>query len=119
VVDDVHVIARPRRWSLEELARRAAAPLREAGAERAVVFGSWARGTADGYSDLDLAVVLDTDLPRHERPRLLGRLLDALPLPVDLVVYTTEEFERGLREGYGIFEAIAREGVTIHARPED
>jgi predicted nucleotidyltransferase len=83
------------------------------------VFGSWARGTADGFSDLDLAVVLDTDLPRLERSRALVGLLDALPLGVDLLVYTPDEFAQGLRDRYRVFDAIAREGVTIYARSED
>ncbi len=118
VADEVHVIKAARRYSLDELAQLAAAALRATGAERAVAFGSWARGTADGFSDLDLAVVVETDLPRLERPRLLAGLLDALPLGVDLLVYTPEEFAQGLRERYGVFDAIAREGITIYARSE-
>lgn len=110
------VVRRARTHSLEDLTRIAAGPLEAAGVERAVVFGSWARGAADGFSDLDLAVVLRTDLPRIERWRLLSGLLDALPVTVDLLVYTPEEFERGLRAGLGVFDAIAREGVTIYAR---
>ena len=114
--DEVVVLRRPARTTLEELARLARASLEAAGAERAVAFGSWARGTADGYSDLDLAVVLRTDLPFVERGRLLGALVDALPVGVDLLVYTPEEFARGLRSRRGVFDAIAREGVTIHER---
>lgn len=114
--EDVTILRARARHTLEELAQRARKPLEEAGAERAVAFGSWARGVADGYSDLDLAVVLETDLPRLERGRLLGALIDALPVGVDLLVYTPEEYERGLRRRTGVFEAIAREGVTIYAR---
>ena len=113
---DVVVLKAERRWSLEDLARMARAPLVEAGAERAVAFGAYARGTADGYSDLDLVVVLETDRPFIERGTLLGGLFDALPVPLDLLVYTPEEFARGLARGVGIFDAIAREGVAIHAR---
>lgn len=114
--EDVTVLRAPARHSLEELARLARRPLEAAGAERAVAFGSWARGVADGYSDLDLAVVLETPLPPLERGRLLHDLVEALPVGVDLLVYTPEEFERGLRERRGVFDAIAREGVTIFAR---
>lgn len=103
--------------TLEELARIAAGPLAAAGAERAVVFGSWATGAADGYSDLDLAVVLDTDLPRLERGRLLAPLVEALPVAVDLLVFTPEEFTRGSATGLGVFDGITREGVTIYVRP--
>jgi predicted nucleotidyltransferase len=116
VADEVVVVRAPRRYTLEELARRAAGPLEEAGAERAIVFGSWARGTADGFSDLDLAVVLRTDLPVPERGRRLAKVVEALPVAVELLVYTPEEFERGMRTRLGVFDAIARDGVTIHAR---
>jgi uncharacterized protein len=112
----VIVVRAPRRYALDDLAARARPALAAAGAERAVVFGSWARGTADGYSDLDLAVVIDTELPRIERWRLLAGVLDALPLAVDLLVFTPAEWAEGLRRGLGVFDAIAREGVTIHAR---
>ncbi len=115
-MEEVIVLRKPAEYTLDELARRAAGPLAAAGAERAVVFGSWAVGSADGYSDLDLAVVLATDLPRVERGRLLAGLIDALPVAVDLLVYTPEEFARGSSAKSGAFDAIAREGVTIYAR---
>ena len=115
-MEEVIVLRKAAEHTLDELARMAAGPLAASGAERAVAFGSWAAGTADGYSDLDLAVVLETDLPRVERGRLLARLIEALPVAVDLLVYTPEEFARGLAGAVGVFEAIAREGVTIYAR---
>jgi predicted nucleotidyltransferase len=114
--DEVVILKAARRHDLEELAHLAQAPLAAAGAERAVVFGAYARGTADGYSDLDLVVVLPTDMPFLERWRPLRGLLDALPVPVDLLVYTPEEFARGLSRGMGIFAAVAEEGVSIYAR---
>jgi len=114
--DEIEILKAESRHTLEALARRAAGPLAAAGAERAVVFGAYARGTADGYSDLDLAVVLSTDVSFLDRWHLLRAVLDALPLPVDLLVYTPEEFARGLAGRMGIFDAIAREGVTIYAR---
>jgi predicted nucleotidyltransferase len=118
VSEEVVVLRAPARFTLEELARRARPALDAAGAQRAIVFGSWARGTADGYSDLDLAVVLDTDLPPLERGRLLADLVRSLPIGVDLLVYTPQEFAHGVEAGFGVFDAIAREGVTIHARRE-
>ncbi len=116
---EVTVVQSPVRYSLKELNRLAVEPLRRSGAERAVVFGSYARGSADGYSDLDLAVVLDTHLPPSARWPLLREVLDALPVSVDLLVYTPEEFARGVEQGFGVFDAIVREGVPFYARPEN
>jgi predicted nucleotidyltransferase len=112
----VTILRLPARLTLEDVAKLAAGPLERAGAVRAVVFGSFARGDADGYSDLDLVVVLRTDLPFVERGRLLGELVDALPVHVDVAIYTPEEYARGMKRGYGIFDALQREGVTIHER---
>jgi predicted nucleotidyltransferase len=115
--DAVTVFKAERRHTLDELAHLARRPLEAAGALRAVAFGAYARGTADGYSDLDLVVVLETADPFVERWKLLRGVLDALPLPVDLLVYTPEEFERGIARGTGIFAVLGSEGVTIYARP--
>ena len=111
---DVTVIEAPPPCSLDELGRRAAPVLRAAGVRRALVFGSWARGEADGFSDLDLIVVMDTDLPRMERGgELLSRLDESLPVVVDLLVYTPAEFAAGTARGFGVFDALARDGVEL------
>lgn len=109
----VAVFNEPSRWSLASLARLAAEPLSAAGAKRAVAFGSYARGVADAWSDLDLVVVIETDLPRLERGRLLDELYDALPVSLDLLVFTPSEFERGVQAGLDVFAAIAAEGKTV------
>lgn len=110
----VTVISAPAPCTFEEMRRRAGSVLREAGVERAIVFGSWARGEADGFSDLDLAVVMDTSLPRPERALALTRELDnALPVAVDLLVYTPDEFAACEADGFGVFDLIRREGVDI------
>ena len=111
---DVAVLKLPRPCGFGELRRKAVPLLRSAGVRRAIVFGSWARGEADGFSDLDLAVVMSTDLPRVERGRVLTERLEAaLPTTVDLLVYTPEEFEAGAEAGVGVFHALNREGVDI------
>ena len=68
---DVVILRADRRWSLQDFAGLAQPPLAAAGAEQAVAFGAYARGTADGYSDLDLAVVLPPDPPFVARAGLL------------------------------------------------
>ena len=59
-------------------------------------------------------MVVDTDLARHERGGLLEALHDALPVALDLLVYTPTEFTRGMATGLDVFAAIAAEGRTIY-----
>lgn len=110
------ILRKDRPVELDEMALLLRGPLAALGAELAVAFGSYARGEADGYSDLDLVVVAPTDLPRLERGSLVADVVDVLPIPADVLVLTPEEFRRGTKRGSGVFEAIAREGVTIYQR---
>ena len=119
-ITEVTVISAPAPCTFGEVRRSAAPVLRKAGAKRAIVFGSWARGQADGYSDLDLAVVMETDLPRPQRALALAKELDrALPVVVDLLVYTPDEFAAGEADPYGVFDLFRHEGVEILRSPDD
>ena len=65
------------------------------GIEKAILFGSYARGEPSKHSDIDLILVKQTKqrfLDRYEG--LLQDLYLALPdLAVDALIYTPEEFE--------------------------
>ena len=113
-MSDATVLAAPAPCGFEEIRRCAVPVLRAAGATRAIVFGSWARGDSDGFSDLDLAVVMETEKRGPERGLALAGELDrALPTVVDLLVYTPEEFEAGAADPFGIFDTLRREGIEI------
>lgn len=68
--------------------------LREQHAKAAYVVGSWARGEADAWSDVDVVIVAPSTRPAVERFKDYLPALLASPRPVDLFVYTPEEFER-------------------------
>jgi predicted nucleotidyltransferase len=75
------------------------------GIRRVSLFGSYARGRRDLFTDLDLLVVWDTDRPFLERQRYLYSLL-GLPVDLDIVCVTPAElaaeadspFHRRLRQ---------------------
>ena len=85
---------------------------RVAGARRALVFGSVARGEADEWSDLDLIVIADTDRTFFERFRDFGGLYEVWPR-LDLLVYTSAEFERMVDEENPFLLRALEEGVDV------
>ena len=112
-MSDVLVYNAPARLDVDEIRSRVAPILVRHGATRAFLIGSFARGSADAWSDIDLVVVMQTDRPFVERPFGLGDVLDAVPVAVDMFVYTPEEFAAGLQRNRGIFHIVAQEGVQI------
>jgi predicted nucleotidyltransferase len=80
------------------------------GVRRVSVFGSYAQGRRDLFTDLDVLVVWDTDLPPLERLAALYRLLH-LPVDLDLVCYTPAELEAA--RDRPLFRRIASEEVVI------
>jgi len=58
--------------------------------EKIILFGSWAYGNPNKDSDLDLAIIKDTDEPFHERLIEVRRLIHT-DQPIDLFVFTNEE----------------------------
>jgi len=82
--------------------------------ERIVVFGSRARGEERPDSDLDLLVVADVGGSLAERSRAVRLHLLDIEVPIDLVVYSRDEFAR-LRQWRTSLAGIAdRGGKVLH-----
>jgi uncharacterized protein len=58
------------------------------------LFGSQASETATKESDIDLLVVMDSDLPPRKRNMLVKRLFPHRSFSLDAFVYTPQEFQR-------------------------
>jgi len=89
-----------------------------AGARRAIVFGSVARGEADSGSDLDLVIIADTPRPFFERHRDFAGLWDLWPR-LDLLVYTPAELRQMQDEGNPFIEQVLADGRVVYEAAED
>ena len=76
------------------------------------MFGSVARGEADEWSDLDLIVIADTDRAFFERFRDFDGFCEVWPR-LDLLVYTSAEFERMVNEENPFLLRVLEEGVDV------
>lgn len=85
--------------------------------QKIILFGSWARGERGPHSDIDLLIIQETTLPRPQRYAQVRRLFWGMGIPMDILVYTPEEFAR-FRSVPGSFTyTVAREGEVLYARP--
>lgn len=85
--------------------------------ERAILFGSAARGDADALSDFDLVLIKKTSQPFLERLVDFARLLPPTLARVDAFIYTPEEFSEMRERGNPIALAALSEGRTIYEAP--
>lgn len=82
--------------------------------DRVILFGSVARGTARGESDIDLLIVCRDRERIEERVwRLLGESLIETGVPVQGLVVSVPEFERLQRRGSELAHAIRDEGEVL------
>jgi predicted nucleotidyltransferase len=86
--------------------------------EKVILFGSYAYGNVTPDSDLDLLVIMETDLPAAERSRQISRLLRPRRLPMDIVVKNPKEIQRSLGRVDPFVHEILEKGVVLYARSE-
>ena len=87
---------------------------RMANAESVILFGSYARGDADEDSDVDLMIVVETDLPRFKRSRDLYKAIRPYPFGMDILVYTPKEIEKGRKSPVSFVSTVLKEGKTVY-----
>ena len=84
-----------------------------------ILFGSWARGEGGPHSDIDLLIIQESTLPRPQRYAQVRRLFWGMGLPMDILVYTPEEFARYQSVPGSFTHTVAHEGKVLYARPSD
>lgn len=84
--------------------------------DRVLLFGSYARGTADEGSDVDLLVVMPVVVSRRALATDIDRLLIDRRVPLDVVVVTPEEFERHQSQVGTAVRPAVQAGVVVYAR---
>lgn len=85
--------------------------LRAMGASLIVLFGSYGRGRRDLFTDLDVLVVMESDLPFVQRLAKVQQEL-APRVQADIFVYTPSEFEEMKRRPF-VKHALAT-GKVLH-----
>ncbi|MBU4292623.1 MAG: nucleotidyltransferase domain-containing protein [Actinobacteria bacterium] len=61
--------------------------------EKIILFGSYATGKQKIESDLDILIIMNSNLPRYKRSVPIYKALAGVLIPKDIIVYTPEEVE--------------------------
>jgi predicted nucleotidyltransferase len=98
------------------LRRLAAAVARGCTADEVLVFGSFAKGSWHRSSDIDLIVVLDSDvLPRHQLAAAVAA--GCVPMRVDVLLTTRERMRVAQGDPYGFAGSALRHARSVWLRP--
>jgi predicted nucleotidyltransferase len=83
--------------------------------ERILVFGSWVSGELHAWSDLDLVIVQQTQLPFYKRLRQMRQLLNP-KVGADILVYTPDEIEQLKRDRPFFQQEILDKSTVVYER---
>jgi len=84
--------------------------------QRIMLFGSYASGQPTPDSDLDLLIIMDSELPRHKRTVPIRLLFRPMPCAMDILVYTPEEVARWDGTVNHIITEALQHGITVYER---
>ena len=84
--------------------------------EKIILFGSYAYGDVTSDSDIDLLVILKTDLKSAERQRLISKIIYPRSAPMDIIVKTPEEIIKSKNRVDPFINEVLEKGKELYAR---
>src|SRR2546421_5649956 len=84
--------------------------------EQIILFGSYARGSANPDSDVDLLVVMKNVKSKRAKQVEIGCALHDIRIPKDIIVVTESELERHRNIVGTIIRPALREGKSMYVR---
>ena len=82
--------------------------------EKIILFGSYAREEEKPDSDLDIFIIVDSDLPRYKRAVPFYQALSGLGLAKDIIVYTPAEVAEWRTASCSLVATVLREGKVLY-----
>jgi predicted nucleotidyltransferase len=98
---------------IDEVVRRIVERVRP---QKIILFGSYAYGRPHADSDLDILVVMESELPRYKRAVPIYRALAGLLIPKDVLVYTPQEIESWSAVPQAFITTILKSGQVVYEK---
>jgi len=80
--------------------------------QKIILFGSYAYGIPKRSSDLDLLIIMDTNIPVRKQAFLIRRELKE-SIPIDVIVRTPQQVEERVKLGDFFIKQIIQKGIPI------
>lgn len=79
---------------------------------KVLLFGSYAYGNTKSGSDIDLFVIMETDIPVKKQACLIRRTIEDIA-PIDIIVRTPEQIDERLKIGDYFVKQIIQKGIEL------
>jgi predicted nucleotidyltransferase len=80
--------------------------------QKIILFGSYAYGKPDRKSDVDLFIIMDTDISLRKQASLIRSELTS-SIPIDIIVRTPQQVEERLKLGDFFIKKIVKDGLEL------
>lgn len=84
--------------------------------EKVIIFGSAITKNTDEYSDIDAVIIKKTEDKFLERQVNAGRFIRNEVEPIDIFVYTPEEWERHKQYNTVFYEQVMKTGKVVYEK---
>ena len=81
---------------------------------KVILFGSYATGEPNENSDIDLLIIKNSDFPMNKRALEIRPLLRGLKIPMDILVYTENEYQEQINSKYSFLSQIVEKGKVLY-----
>jgi len=85
--------------------------------EKIILFGSHAYGTPKPWSDVDLLVIMESELSAHDQRMKIARFLIPRPFGIDVLTRTPKDLDYRIKEGDFFLKEIMTKGKVLYEKP--
>jgi len=84
--------------------------------DKIILFGSYAYGEPEPFSDVDILVVMDTDKDNWQHAQAIREILPARSFGLDILVRSQSELDRRIGLGDWFLKEIVTKGKLVYER---